>query len=110
MGAWCGVCTSSMCICMHVFMHACIRCALCASEVDVQPHGQAAEACHVQDSGFTCLHSAARKGHIEVVKYLCEVWGKDLIMLFKEVRCDAMCVFVSGMPHDGSIHVLCVDG
>ncbi len=43
----------------------------------------------------TCLHSAAGEGHIEVVKYLCEVGGKELIMQLSEVCCDAMCVLVS---------------
>jgi hypothetical protein len=80
--------------CMHVCMHVYIRCASCASKVDL-PQWQAAEACHVQYRRDTCLHRAAGGGHIEVVKYLCEVGGKDLIMWFSEVRCDAMCVLVS---------------
>ncbi len=48
--------------------------------------------------GGTCLHRAAGGGHIEAVKYLCEVGGKDMIVglggLF-QVRCDAMCVLIS---------------
>ena len=81
--------------CLYACMHALSCCALCASKADVQPQLQAADACHLQNDGSTCLHSAAKRGHIEVVKYLCEVGGKDLIMHINEVRCDAMCVLVS---------------
>ena len=81
--------------CLYACMHALSGCALCASKADVWPQLQAAEACHVQYHSETCLHRAAGGGHIEVVKYLCEVGGKELIMRLDQVRCDAMCVLVS---------------
>jgi hypothetical protein len=41
--------------------------------------------------GETCLISASKGGHIEVVKYLCEVGGKELVMMTDMVS--AECLF-----------------
>jgi hypothetical protein len=30
---------------------------------------------------MSCLYRASREGHLEVVKYLCEQGGKELLML-----------------------------
>ncbi len=38
----------------------------------------------VQD-GISCLHTASWGGHLEVVKYLCEQGGKELLMLTDKV-------------------------
>jgi hypothetical protein len=35
--------------------------------------------------GWSCLMSAADNGHLEVVKYLVEVGGKELLMLVDKV-------------------------
>ena len=86
-----------------VCFEACILCALCASNVDVDCQKSDSQSYYRLyhndppefESADTCLHRAAQWGHIEVVKYLCEVGSMELIMQFCEVRCDAMCVLVS---------------
>jgi hypothetical protein len=35
--------------------------------------------------GGTCLMYASSQGHMEVVKYLCEVGGKELLMTMENV-------------------------
>jgi hypothetical protein len=38
-----------------------------------------------QEKSWQCLLPAAHKGHLEVVKYLVEVGGKELLMLVDKV-------------------------
>ena len=37
--------------------------------------------------GRTCLMSACEGGHLDVVKYVCEIGGKELVMATDEVSC-----------------------
>ena len=36
-------------------------------------------------NGWSCLHKACEKGHLDVVKYLCEHVGEKLLMLTDKV-------------------------
>jgi hypothetical protein len=52
-------------------------------------------------NGWSCLYIACYNAHLEAVKYLCEVGGKELLMLKDNVsacgvRVVCACVFVSG--------------
>jgi hypothetical protein len=43
---------------------------------------------HNAQRGWSCLMVAAHSGHLEVVKYLVEVGGKELLMLVDKVYSD----------------------
>jgi hypothetical protein len=42
----------------------------------------------IAQRGWSCLMGAADDGHLEVVKYLVEVGGKELLMLVDQVFSD----------------------
>ena len=43
-------------------------------------------------NGASCLYMASQYGHLEVVKYLHEVGGKELLMLTKDVSEGVVCL------------------
>jgi hypothetical protein len=64
--------SNGMHICKHVFYH-------------MRPMIWPDHKCMGAQDGRSCLLEASRKGHIEVVKYLCELGGEKLLMLTNEV-------------------------
>ncbi len=54
---------------------------------------------HVQN-GASCLCIACQEAHLEVVKYLCEQGGKELLMLTSKVT--VLRVFLRGIYIHGS--------
>ncbi len=42
--------------------------------------------------GLTCLMKACEGGHLDVVKYVCEIGGKELVMAKRKVSCLKSCV------------------
>ena len=41
--------------------------------------------CVCVQNGWSCLHVASHKGHVDVVKYLCAQGGEKLLMLTSDV-------------------------
>jgi hypothetical protein len=98
-----GWCTQSVCTGLilqytpthiHIYKHTCIHMqdgAYYLQTVCIHVTDTRTDICiythifiHIQD-GASCLHTACQWGHLEVVKYLCERGGEELLMLTDKV-------------------------
>ena len=61
--------------------------------------GSVTQSCACLQDGWSCLHVACEKGHVDVAKLLCEVGGEQLLMLTDNVRLECCSVVCCGCKH-----------